>query len=151
MAEMEVERTIERLFARAPECPDADLFAERVQKRLDRGWAARRVLIGAAGLVGGVIGASQLIMSNLFSRAEAASTESARVLTSGVRQARGGGGRWRRIDHDDSRLFFRAARAWGVKDRRARPPKACVSRRRSRTTLASHCADRRLARRGSGR
>ncbi|MDP3118397.1 MAG: hypothetical protein Q8N19_14955 [Phenylobacterium sp.] len=86
MAEMEVERTIERLFARAPECPDADLFAERVQKRLDRGWAARRVLIGAAGLVGGVIGASQLIMSNLFSRAEAASTESARVLTSGVRQ-----------------------------------------------------------------
>ncbi|MGQ3016747.1 MAG: hypothetical protein ACT6SK_02465 [Phenylobacterium sp.] len=86
MAEMEVERTIERLFARAPESADADLFAERVQRRLDRGWAARRVLIGAAGLVGGVIGASQLIMSNLFSRAEAASSESARVLTSGVRQ-----------------------------------------------------------------
>lgn len=86
MAEMEVERTIERLFARSPELPDAELFAERVQRRLDRGWTARRLMIGAAGLVGGVIGASQLIMSNLFSRAEAASTESARVLTSGVRQ-----------------------------------------------------------------
>ncbi|MFP5447765.1 MAG: hypothetical protein ACLGHU_03400 [Alphaproteobacteria bacterium] len=86
MAEMEVERTIERLFARAPELGDADVFAERVQRRLDRGWAARRALIGVAGLVGGVIGASQLIMSNLFSRAEAASSESARVLTSGVRQ-----------------------------------------------------------------
>lgn len=86
MAEMEVERTIERLFARGPELPDAELFAERVQRRLDRGWTARRLLIGTAGLVGGVIGASQLIMSNLFSRAEAASTESARVLTSGVRQ-----------------------------------------------------------------
>jgi hypothetical protein len=83
---MEVERTIERLFARAPELGDADVFAERVQRRLDRGWAARRALIGVAGLVGGVIGASQLIMSNLFSRAEAASSESARVLTSGVRQ-----------------------------------------------------------------
>jgi len=86
MAEMEVERAIERLFARTPDMADADAFAERVQRRLDRGWAARRVLIGAAGMVGGVIGASQLIMSNLFSRAEAASSESARVLTSGVRQ-----------------------------------------------------------------
>ena len=86
MAEMEVERAIERLFARTPEMADADAFAGRVQRRLDRGWAAGRVLIGAAGMVGGVIGASQLIMSNLFSRAEAASSESARVLTSGVRQ-----------------------------------------------------------------
>lgn len=86
MAEMEVERTIERLFARAPDLGDADAFAERVQRRLDRGWAARRALIGVAGLVGGVIGASQLIVSNLFSRAEAASSESARVLTSSVRQ-----------------------------------------------------------------
>ncbi len=86
MAEMEVERALERLFAQAPESSDAGAFAESVQRRLDRGWAARRVLIGAAGLVGGVIGASQLIMSNLFSRAEAVSSDSARVLTSGVRQ-----------------------------------------------------------------
>ncbi|MDZ4321755.1 MAG: hypothetical protein U1A07_23465, partial [Phenylobacterium sp.] len=83
MAEMEVERTIERLFARAPESADADLFAERVQRRLDRGWAARRVLIGAAGLVGGVIGASQLFVSNLFDQVETAE-QSARALGQGL-------------------------------------------------------------------
>ncbi|MDO8899787.1 MAG: hypothetical protein Q7V15_00355 [Phenylobacterium sp.] len=86
VAELEVERALERMFARATELPDADAFVNRVQRRLDRGWAARRILIGGAGVVGGVIGASQLIMSNLFSRAEAASSESARVLTSSVRQ-----------------------------------------------------------------
>lgn len=85
-AEIEVERTLERLFARAPEAADADAFMERVLRRLNRSWAARRILIGTAGLVGGVIGASQLIMSNLFSRAEAASSDSARALTNGVRQ-----------------------------------------------------------------
>jgi hypothetical protein len=86
MAEVEFERALERMFARAPEVSDAESFADRVQRRLDRGWAARRLLIGSAGVVGGIIGASQLIMSNLFSRAEAASSESARVLSTGVRQ-----------------------------------------------------------------
>ncbi|MFN3572444.1 MAG: hypothetical protein ACK4TR_02875 [Phenylobacterium sp.] len=86
MAEADFERSLERLFSEAPELPDAEAFAQRVQRRLDRGWAARRALIGVAGLVGGVIGASQLIMSNLLDRAEAASSESARVLTSGVKQ-----------------------------------------------------------------
>ena len=87
MAEVEFERALERMFARAPDVVvDAESFADRVQRRLDRGWAARRLLIGSAGVVGGIIGASQLIMSNLFSRAEAASSESARVLTTGVRQ-----------------------------------------------------------------
>ena len=86
MAEADFERSLERLFGEAPDLPDASAFAHRVERRLERGWAARRALIGAAGLVGGVIGASQLIMSNLFDRAEAASTESARVLTTGVQQ-----------------------------------------------------------------
>ena len=86
MAEADFERSLERLFGEAPELPDAAAFAHRVERRLERGWAARRMLIGAAGVVGGVIGASQLIMSNLFDRAEAASSESARVLTTGVKQ-----------------------------------------------------------------
>lgn len=83
MAENDFERRLERLFGDAPEAPDAQAFAERVEGRLNRGWTARRWLIGAAGLAGGVIGASQLLMSNLFHRMETAE-QSARVLGQGL-------------------------------------------------------------------
>jgi hypothetical protein len=83
MAELEFERRLERLFSEVPELPDARAFAERVERRLDRGWTARRWLIGTAGLAGGVIGASQLLMSNLFQRVETAE-QSARVLGQGL-------------------------------------------------------------------
>lgn len=86
MAEIDFERALERQFSDAPYFSDSHAFAERVGRRLDRGWATRRLLIGAAGVIGGVIGGSQLIMSNLISRAEFTSAESARVLTSGMRQ-----------------------------------------------------------------
>ncbi|MDB5419666.1 MAG: hypothetical protein JWP50_3085 [Phenylobacterium sp.] len=85
MAEIEFERRLERLFAEAPDLPDAGPFADRVERRLNTGWTARRWLIGAAGGAGGVIGASQLIMSNLFQRAEAAG-DSAKVLQAGLTQ-----------------------------------------------------------------
>jgi hypothetical protein len=80
MAELDFERRLERLFADAPELADASAFAERVERRLDAGWTARRWLIGAAGVVGGVIGASQLMMSNVFQRVETAG-DSARFLS----------------------------------------------------------------------
>lgn len=83
MADVEFERRLERLFGDAPELPDASAFAARVERRLDRGWTARRWLIGAAGGAGGVIGASQLFMSNLLDRAEAAE-QSARMLGQGL-------------------------------------------------------------------
>lgn len=83
MAEVEFERRLERLFAEAPELPDAGPFADRVERRLDAGWTARRWLIGASGVVGGVIGASQLMVSNLFQRVESAG-DSARALTNGL-------------------------------------------------------------------
>lgn len=83
MAEVDFERRLERLFGEAAELPDAAQFAERVERRLDAGWTARRWLIGAAGLVGGVIGASQLMMSNVVQRVDAAE-DSARLLTSGL-------------------------------------------------------------------
>jgi hypothetical protein len=83
MAEVEFERRLERLFAEAPELPDAGPFADRVERRLNAGWTARRWLIGAAGVVGGVIGASQLMVSNLFQRVESAG-DSARALTNGL-------------------------------------------------------------------
>ncbi len=83
MAELDFERRLERLFADAPELADAGPFADRVERRLDAGWTARRWLIGAAGVVGGVIGASQLMVSNLFQRVETAG-DSAQLLTTSV-------------------------------------------------------------------
>ncbi|WP_293902668.1 hypothetical protein [Phenylobacterium sp.] len=83
MAELDFERRLERLFAEAPDLPDAQAFAERIERRLDRGWTARRWLIGAAGVTGGVIGASQLFMSNVFERVQTAE-QSARVLGQGL-------------------------------------------------------------------
>ncbi len=83
MAEADFERRLERLFGEAPEFPDHQAFAERIERRLDRGWTARRWLIGVAGGAGGVIGASQLLMSNLFQRVEDAG-ESARALGQGL-------------------------------------------------------------------
>lgn len=79
----EFERRLERLFGEAPYLEDAPAFAERVAQRLDRGWTARRWLIGAAGLAGGVIGASQLLVSNVFQKVETAE-QSARVLSQGL-------------------------------------------------------------------
>jgi hypothetical protein len=83
MAEIDFERRLERLFADAPELPDAPAFAQRIERRLDRGWTARRWLLGAAGLAGGVIGASQLVFSNLFAQVESAE-QSARALGQGI-------------------------------------------------------------------
>src|SRR5688572_23313451 len=83
MAEIDFERRLERLFADAAELPDAQSFAQRVEQRLNRGWTARRWLLGAAGVAGGLIGASQLVMSNLFQRVESAE-QSARVLSQGL-------------------------------------------------------------------
>jgi len=51
MVESEFERRLERLFADAPEMPDAGAFAARIESRLNAGWTARRMLIGAAGVV----------------------------------------------------------------------------------------------------
>ena len=83
MAELDFERRLERLFSETRDLGDAQAFAERVERRLDRGWTARRWLIGAAGLAGGVIGASQLLMSNVFERVQTAE-HSARMLGAGL-------------------------------------------------------------------
>lgn len=83
MAELDFERRLERLFAEAPELGDAGPFAERVERRLDAGWMARRWLIGSAGVIGGVIGASQLMVSNVFQRVETAG-DSARFLSTSL-------------------------------------------------------------------
>lgn len=80
MAELDFERRLERLFAEAPAFSDEKAFADSVERKLDRGWTMRRWLIGAAGLVGGIVGASQLIMSNFMGELETASAGSSRIL-----------------------------------------------------------------------
>ncbi len=63
MAESSFEFRLERMFADAPAAPDAELFALQVLGRLDRGWNARRFLIGAMGALGGLIGAYEILGS----------------------------------------------------------------------------------------
>ncbi|ENZ83543.1 MULTISPECIES: hypothetical protein [Caulobacter] len=66
MAEPDFEARLTRLFAEAPSFPDAALFNAEVSAKLDRGWAMRRLFIGAAGVAAGLIAAFQ-ILSTRFS------------------------------------------------------------------------------------
>ena len=61
MADLDFETQLSRLYGQTPVFRDADLFAQQVTSRLDRGWALRRVLIGATGVVAGVAAAAQLV------------------------------------------------------------------------------------------
>lgn len=72
MAEPDFERRLERLFAEPPALGDDDAFAAGLERRLNRGWTARRWVLGAAGVAGGLIGASQLVMSGVAGRLGAA-------------------------------------------------------------------------------
>lgn len=86
MAELDFERRLERLFAEAPAFSDERAFAESVERKLDRGWNMRRWLIVAAGLIGGVVGASQLLVSNFVGEIEAASEGSTRIVQASMAQ-----------------------------------------------------------------
>jgi hypothetical protein len=65
MADIEFERRLERLFSDAPEMLDAGGFAERIERRLEAGWTARRRLIGAAGVAAS---AAVLMMAFVLTR-----------------------------------------------------------------------------------
>ncbi len=86
MAELEFERRLERLFNEPPALAGEGAFAALVEQKLNRGWTLRRGIIGAAGLVGGVVGASQLIMSNFIEQVETASKGSTRLIEAGMSQ-----------------------------------------------------------------
>ena len=86
MAELEFERRLERLFNEPPALSGEGAFAALVEQKLNRGWTLRRGIIGAAGLVGGVVGASQLIMSNFVEQVETASKGSTRLIEAGMSQ-----------------------------------------------------------------
>ncbi len=68
MSDPDFERRLERMFAQPPRLNGGDAFTSKFEAKLDRGWSARRLLVGAAGAVGGVIAASQLINAELGNR-----------------------------------------------------------------------------------
>lgn len=55
---------IERLFAQTPAMPDAELFAVRVEQRLNKGSALRALALTAAGVVGGAIAVRESLSVN---------------------------------------------------------------------------------------
>jgi hypothetical protein len=67
------ETRLHSLFAQAPPFSDAPVFAARVQGRLDRGWAMRRIFITTAGVAGGGVAAAQFMSAHLLSQADVAS------------------------------------------------------------------------------
>ena len=81
MADLAFEAQLDRLFAQSPALGDADLFALKLEERLDRGWTARRLLIGGLGLAGGLIGGAQIIGSGVVSRFDSISAQSARLIS----------------------------------------------------------------------
>jgi hypothetical protein len=92
----EFEFALERMFAETPAMPDAPLFAAEVIQRVDRGWTARRALIGVAGVAGGLIGALQIVgpagMAHVQGLAAHADEALASHLARGMNDVAYGGG-----------------------------------------------------------
>ena len=82
MADRTFEMTLERLFAEEPPFRDGDLFVARVTERINRGWTFRQFLIGSLGLLGGLIGGTQMLASGLVSRLNMVTASSKHLLSS---------------------------------------------------------------------
>ena len=81
MADVDFEARLLRLYDEPPTFGDAELFAHRIEARLDRGWGIRQVLIGAFGFIGGLIGAMQMVGSGVGAQLREASRASTDALT----------------------------------------------------------------------
>jgi hypothetical protein len=84
VADLDFETQLARLYGQAPTFRDAELFTQQVTQKLDRGWALRRVLIGATGVVAGVAAAVQLVGARFASEVSEMSKEGADQLNLGV-------------------------------------------------------------------
>jgi len=84
MAELAFDALLDRLYGEAPAFADADRFARRVEERLDRGWTARRWVIGGLGLIGGLIGGGQILSSGLVGRLDELGNRSDRLISAGI-------------------------------------------------------------------
>ncbi len=71
---------IERLYARTPPMPDADIFTAGVARRMARGSGVRTAVLSLAGMIGGVVAVRETLGSNLIINA-------GDVAESGVRAA----------------------------------------------------------------
>lgn len=84
MADLDFETQLARLYGQAPAFRDAELFAQQVTDKLDRGWALRRVLIGGTGVVAGVAAAVQLVSARFSTEVSQMSHEGAQRLDLGL-------------------------------------------------------------------
>ncbi|WP_199223494.1 MULTISPECIES: hypothetical protein [unclassified Caulobacter] len=82
MAEPDFEAQLVRLFSDAPSFPDAELFNAEISAKLDRGWALRRMLIGAAGVAAGLFAAVQIVATRFSSELQVLSRDGARDASS---------------------------------------------------------------------
>jgi hypothetical protein len=81
MADVEFERRLLQMFDQPPAFADADHFARGVEARLARGWNLRQLVLGAFGVVGGVIGSLQVIGSGLVPQLETATQGVSRTVS----------------------------------------------------------------------
>jgi hypothetical protein len=87
VADTSFEFRLERMYAEAPSMGDADLFTLQVLERLDRGWAARRLVIGFMGALGGLIGGYEILGSGALGQMAVAVGRSNDFLTQHVASA----------------------------------------------------------------
>ena len=87
MADLDFETQLSRLYGQSPVFRDAELFTQRVTDKLDRGWALRRVVIGATGVAAGLAAAVQLIGSRFADEFSNVSREGALQLDLGLDKA----------------------------------------------------------------
>jgi len=86
VADQDFESQLSRLYGQAPVFRDAELFAQQVTERLDRGWALRRVVIGSTGVVAGLAAAVQLVGSRFSEEFSSLSRDGVQKLDLGVDQ-----------------------------------------------------------------
>jgi hypothetical protein len=70
---------------------DADVFTLQVVDKLDRGWTARRLLIGVMGIAGGAIGSAQVLGSGVIGHLETLGAQSNAYLNGQLSQAASSG------------------------------------------------------------
>ncbi|MGI9170311.1 MAG: hypothetical protein ACR2FH_09075 [Caulobacteraceae bacterium] len=87
MADRRFEMELDRLFGEPPALFDGDLFALRVEERLDRGWTFRQLLIGGLGIAGGLILGAQILGTGLAARLGAVTARSRDMVTSRLADA----------------------------------------------------------------
>jgi hypothetical protein len=81
MADIDFERRLLQMFDQPPHFEDADRFARGVDARLASGWNLRQMVLGAFGVVGGIIGSLQMIRSGFVPQLETASQEATGMVT----------------------------------------------------------------------